>query len=1343
MLEELDLILNKDGIITTFPVEYLISAPEEVESSYRTHARTHISLGDTAKYVDTIFKWVGGGNRGAFIGAVVGAHGHGKTSFQVHVWDRSQERKVFCVPPFSWSGVSDIVDGIDAWIQHVVGKTYAEVAAKAKRLYVGFRKKSLKEQAEQIASNTKQNPDDVYRTLSAAMEMGDGENALQMSPKRLLDYCDQVTTLLKKTGYSGLLILLDEPELTAKDLGIAKVSKILFSIADNLRIREGDYGVFISMPEKFFSQMLSSLPALPARLQSRNCVPRLRDIYGPDFAQVLWGRYVKEFDLGEYGRRVVSPETLQAIGQVGSSDRSDLSYGPRTVISAFQQMVYSYKEKNTTYSPVEFVGDCMEGTIWVTNYGSLVGDMLKSPEAEGADREVLMTLAAFPNGMTSELAKKLGIDRQLMQLSRRPSLVYKRGNLFGLTRLRKTEGVSEGDELREIIASIMTEFSPHRRNLSLALTAFVDQLIPVVFEPRQGQQLLGWDIPESWQITQDRVLFAEFRGAFQQTYRNYPKRSIMVAIGTLDSDSQKLYSEIQSRDSNPDIIIFFKIRWDTEDPMPKKRIEIDPVKSGGKPGTITLVLDFADDPLSNEFLEEIVDKELLTPLGVLYLLHEKHRQMLPKAFEAEWKPRKEQLVRELIKRFFGDPLVRTQASEQVSQMIPGDALALLGSVCRAILLARYPNYSTLITQPQWEKRLNEYIGALKNTDIPLGCKRGLETWSVSGNSAAKVFSTSPMNLTGGFFAGMDNLITIKTMGRRRDIEVDFKIHPLENAITAKITNDNPYPKHEFDGVECWCLPVKNLSSTVAHLGYLREELQQIAEIGRSRHSFQVREYRGEKLFFCKPLDLDQMKKQLIEKLEDLEEETAEFRQVPRFHSSFDYKRVRRNIDEVQDEVQYDVLGRRINREFEKIHDQLPGYFEQFGNAVSLLRESANGVKRGLVESREAGTIKISQKASSKWCADLNAYVLGSLKDLVKQVENECSSILVGLNRASTDYSVDQHRKPLERVDLLLKGWAYETSLEERLEGTKTKARMTLTSLREYEQWTRLLVKSDEVHSQIIELKKEPAHEAKAAEFYAQLETIWHDISQHLKVRNITGLGSHKQFYVQFEQLAEKRTKYISLLRSGFEEKKNSVNKLLEEIDVGQESRCKETFNQDDTQGCYDRLYEEASTHIMHTASIEVEGIVSQRQELLYARDILSRLSQDVAEPLVAALDSCVQLLKAVQSHTGSGWVLELLDGPKEERSSIKEALKKSREAIRSARRAIPRAKGIQEEKLSPDAEKMLEMIPARTNENLKKLILGMMKSGRGGSEVLNASLDCVAELFRNGKIKVVVERDQR
>ena len=1345
MLEELDVILNKDAIITTFPVKYLVSTPDQVEYVYRTHARTHIPLGDTTKYVDTIFKWVGGGNKGAFIGAVVGDYGHGKTSFQVHVWDRSEEQKVFSVPPFKWEKVSDIVDGVDAWIQYVVGKTHAEVAIKAKNIYESFKEKSLREQAEQIARSTKQDADDVYRTLRAMDQSGDSRDIQQVTPERLLDYCEQVTELLKEASYSGLLVLLDEPEVTAKALGTAKVSQILFDIADGLRLREGDYGVFISMPENFLAQAQSSFASLPARLQTRNCLPRLRDIYGADFAQALWERYVQEFNLGEHGPRVVSPETLQAIGQVASSDRSDLSYGPRTVVSAFRRMVYCYKERNTTYSPNEFVRDCLEGEIYVSDYPSRIRQILESPDAKGIDQRTLMTLAAFPNSMTLQTGTRLGIDKDLSELSRRPSLVYKRGNLFGLTRLQKAAEVIVRDELRDVIVNIAEEFAPGPASLASAINAFIQYLVPSVFEPRQGQQLLGWDIPGLWRETQDKTRYAELVGAFRQTVRDYPRRTVTVAAGPLEADPQKLYSEILPPNSDSDILIHFRIRWHKEDPMPEKRIEIDPGEPGSQPGIVALVLNFADTPLTNEFLEEIIERDLLTPLGVLYLINEKDKRTLQRDYEAQWQVRQEQLLRELLNRFFGDQIVRTQAAEQIGQTISGDALALLGSICRAILLKRYPNYSTLITQPQWDKKVNEYIGALKNADIPMSCKRGHEVWVASGDHVAKVFNTSLMNLTGGgFFAGLDNLISIRSLGGRHgNVEVDFRLHPLENALVEKITLDNPLPKRKFDGVECWCVPLEDAKSMILYSGYLLEELQQIVEIGRSRGSFELGEYKGEREFYCKPLDLNQMKNQLKEKLVDLEREAIEFRKLAGFRSSFDYEAIRGDINKIQDEAHYDALQSKMNREFEKMHDRLPNYFEQLANAITTIQGSINEVKRGLVESREVGTIKSSQKASSKWCADLNTYILGSLRDLVKQVETECLSISSDLNKVSMEYNASKAGRPLEKVDLLLQGWNRESELKQRLDTTKAKASTTLSSLRDYDKWIQLLSKSDEVHAGLIELKGEPAHEAKASELISQIEAIWQSISVHLKNRSVTGLGSHKQFYEQLEKLNEERRKYILRLRSAFEEDKRSINELLQELDIGQDYRCKEAFNPDDIQGCYTRLHEEAAGHIVDAISIERGQIDSQRQELLYARDILSRLSKDETEPLVVQLDDYAQSIDTILAKVSADWVIQLMEEPQEERSSIKVALQRSREAIRSARTAVRKAEGAAEEELSPDAEKMLQIIPATATENLKQLILAMMKTGRSSSEVLDASLNCLAELFRKGKVRITVERHQR
>jgi len=316
-------------------------------------------------------------------------------------------------------------------------------------------------------------------------------------------------------------------------------------------------------------------------------------------------------------------------------------------------------------------------------------------------------------------------------------------------------------------------------------------------------------------------------------------------------------------------------------------------------------------------------------------------------------------------------------------------------------------------------------------------------------------------------------------------------------------------------------------------------------------------------------------------------------------------------------------------------------------------------------------------------------------------------------------------------------------LKQQLKSPKAKAATTLIYVRDYEKWIHLLSKSDEVYVGLIDLKKETAHQGKASELISQLEIIWQSISTDLRNRGVTGLSSHKQFYEQFEKLNEERRKYIFMLRSAFEENKRSINKLLQELNLGQDYRCKEAFNPDDIQGCYARLHDEAARHIERAISIERSQIDSQRQELLYASDILSRLSQDETELLLIQLGGCTKSLETILAKVSSDWAIQLMGTPQEERSLIKDSLQMSREAVRSVRMVIRQAEGTEEEKLSSDAAKMLAIIPDNATENLKQLILEMMKSGRSSSEILDASLDCLAELFRKGKIRIVVERHKR
>ena len=45
-IHDLDLILKKDPIISTWPARSLCDKPQDVEKDYLVHAKTHLSMGE-------------------------------------------------------------------------------------------------------------------------------------------------------------------------------------------------------------------------------------------------------------------------------------------------------------------------------------------------------------------------------------------------------------------------------------------------------------------------------------------------------------------------------------------------------------------------------------------------------------------------------------------------------------------------------------------------------------------------------------------------------------------------------------------------------------------------------------------------------------------------------------------------------------------------------------------------------------------------------------------------------------------------------------------------------------------------------------------------------------------------------------------------------------------------------------------------------------------------------------------------------------------------------------------------------------------------------------------------
>jgi hypothetical protein len=1343
-IQDLEFILKKDPVIATFPVTDLRDKPEQVEQFYTTHAKTHLSLGDTAKHVDTIFKWVSGVNKGAFIGAVVGNYGEGKTSFLVHVWHESIRRRVFAVPPFEWVRFGEILDAVAAWTQYILGQTHPNQAKKAQRVYEEFKEKDLDETAKVIAKNTGQDIDDIRTMLVAAVNQG-GKLLMEVSPAGFLDYCDRLTEIVKEAGFSGVLVLLDEPEVAAKQLGREKVAHLLFDLSNELHRREGDYGVFVSLPQNFLADIQRRFSALPARLQARQCFPRLGDIYGPDFAVNLWNRYVERFELGNEGRNVVSPATLQAIGQVGSSERVDLSYGPRTVVSAFNRMVYRYRQDHDTYQPEEFVQDCLEGEIMVNpDYPARVREVLNSPQIDAAHRDALMFLAAFPNGAPMEAVKSKGLDGVFNSLSRRGIMVYKTAFCYGLSKLKKIGTGEEFDPFSDAILSIAGEFAPNQDTFDASQDAFANHFLPQVFPQRQGQQLLGWEYKENWSVDSHGTRRALLVGSFAQTEKQFPHKAITVAISSVDVPIENVcahdVTECEASLLAVDAIVHFRLRWHSDQAKPSQRIEIlSGEESTGKPAEIRIVVELEESTVTNDRLEELVGEESLMALWVLNLLRRMDDIMLPQASQAQWQALQDQLVRGLVSQFLDDGL-RSQASEVIRQNVSGSGLDLIGSILQKLFRARYPSYSTLVRQPQWEQKVDDYLRALQSERIPLACKRGAEPWTVDGDDAAKVLGTSRMNLTGGAFESFDNLITISTKGRNAPIEVRFRMHPLEQEIVGEIMKERTGGgrKLKIDGKDCWWIPLRDLMPLIRQSGYNVDEMKKIVEIGKARGSFGVHERKGEEVLYCKPIDLEQMKRQLREKLSDLDAEIAEFKKLSGFISTFDSKSTAERINALKDEDEYDRLVTEIHKVFEQNHQRLPGYFDRLEERFRAVREKfTKNVTEPILDSREVSTVKTIPSGKSKWCADLGKFIVPNLKRAVDDLKSKVAALSQEVGTCIARFKFIGPANPLGSLQLLQEGYQAALDAETQQEMIISLGKMLFTQLRDYDGWRNVLRQSDEVYENLLEMASEPASKAMANTLLSEHDTISRDISEHLSTRNLQGLASYRQFESRLNEVGEKRRKYLVQLKGDFDKRKDIVNNVLQSLHI--DRRVTITFNPLEGEGSYVQMYEQAASHVIEALSQQLQDVETQERELKYAKDVLDIADDKRVSSVLTSLSSGRTELAETSKSVNKEWIRAIAEDSSESHMKVDNSMKRVFEVIREARKFAGSLAGTRA-KIDGRAKQMYDLIPERGSADLKGVILQMMADRPPNPKVLDESLECLGELFRKNWAQIKVER---
>ena len=1343
-IEDLDLILKKDPIITTWEAQSLMDNPGDVERNYVIHAKTHLSLGDTSKYVETIFKWVSE-NQGTFVGAVLGDYGEGKTSFLVHVWDQSSTRNILTVPPFEWSSFDQILSAISGWVQYKLKPMHPELELKVKRSFEAYRSKTIEDIAKKEAAEMGGDYKNILDLYNRAIENGTFKLA-SVQATTILDFVKDISEIVKSADYKGVLVLLDEPEVAAKALGNDTVQLFLFNLANALNTRQGNYGFFLSMPAPFYAIASTKFAALPARLQYRGCFPRLGDIYSHNFAETLWKRYADEFKLGEISNQIVTDLTLSAIGQACSSERKDLSYGPRSVVSTFRRMVDSYKSAKTQYQPQDFVDDVLNDEIMVKpEYRTKIQTVLNHPDVNENNEKAIKFFAAFPSGVKTEVLKEIEYDDIVRPLARPEGLIYKTAFAMGLRELRKTTGSDDitTNQLRDNIEAIDNEYLPSLITFNSSLKSFCHEILPFYFKERIGMQLEGWQFTNPMKEMAPGIWMGTVIGAFPQMAKVFPQRAATIIVSAIDTSIKNILSPKLDITSGPvkyDFLFHFALNWHEN-----QSANIIPVSITTTENDIQMkvVINLYDSNIQQDHLAEIVGADRLTPIWILNLMQKMQSVNLNREFEIEWNTLKDLLKQQLITEFnnpdFSSSLIKATL-EQTGENISGTGLELLDKACTILLKNHYPEYHTLIKRPQWQTKTDTIINALNNGLITLACKRGRQTWKAPDKDAVTVLNTSRMNLTAGAFSGFEDLIEIMVGNQKGELDIKFKIHPLEQDIRDLISQSEITIKK--DHIQCKYLPSTDILQYILKKGYTIEELNKVITIGKARSSFEETKQGAENGLFTRPLDIEELKSQLRSKLEALILELTEFRKIPDAYNPFDPDELEDQIEKIQDEVDFDSVRTAVNMGFTTLHALVQNNFHSLQESYQQKRNGIETFAKQLIESREVAQLKLPD-AKSPWRDSMQRYVILSLTKEIDEFKMEFKNLMVEINNCCTSYSFSMNRSPLENLKILNDGWGYIAEFEHRKGQLSQETKRIFRQLTDFSQWVQLLRKSDQVYESIIALGTNPNHRNKYQELLAKFDEIDSSISDHLATLNVNGLSVYPQYSRQIEELENDANNYLVKLKATFDQYKDRINLLLERLGVGE--RVKLSYNPLETVNQYESLRFEGINLIRRFIIDQVKKeSETHNRELAYARDILTSISPEEAAPFSESLAKCTEEIYELEQLINDQWFDKLISSEEEiEFKALDIKIKNLFAEIRGVRQKIQEVTTPSKTIINPEIKKIFEDVPDQGQIDFKELILLTMVKLNDPNQALSHSLEALTELFKQNLIQIKVEKRQR
>lgn len=1170
----LEKLRNMDPVIGTFTAQNLVKNPVNVKQTYLDHAATHMSLGNTATYVDTLIRWTVK-NKGAIVGAISGEYGYGKTSMAIHLWQACEQAGILAVPPVEWHRLQDLIDATYAWTRYRLDQIKPATTTALDRIYTKYRERSVQEFAEE---------QDIPLSKVQDMLARKAVN-INCHSEDVVEFWAEVNALIINNDLhlSGPVVFTDELQVTmsryqADHRSRDEFMEDIFELLNSLSNKQGSFGLMIGLPLNTETVIGQARPDILQRLQTCNLFIRPSSMYQRDFPAELWRKFSEIYEYEDLRDQILPDDTLDSIGQIAF--RSDLGAGPRTVVEVMRYAIERYDKTGAVFTPIDLADAYVDRQVAFDSGGKLVAALAKVLQLKDVQQipdgaRAVKLMAAFPMGCPDDRFRAYGLEEAKEAVAKRIWSEYLSRFQEGvsLRELALTERRAD-PRFIELTREFIQTYSESDRDLKAAIRAFqevvVKEQLLKLLKPRRADQIEGWTVGSK--------IADQYVGTFDV---RYPERQLIVRVL---GDRSRLCHDTEE----------FGIGFEFDSGCSYSSAAA--IQCANDAGTVVIFclnhLRRSDKPLNIPFIGDLgypVDK--VTPTFLLALVQhlKANENLIPEDEKRTQVPLfVKNLVDYSVQLLFGEDLQHNAPFEGLSKV----GLPLVEEVFSQMCRSRYGNYQTLITTGRWERGYATYVTALSSKIVSssLGVLRGSRTLELPEKEATNLFGETRKQTFYGLAENLAGVLEVKADSREKVFTIRFKLHPAEEAFMEALRASGE--KVSRGQLKARVLGRHEGLNLLRGLGYRESEVSLILQILNARR---LVAYDEKQQCFVEALESpDERREAILAALNDLVQRIAVLSQIP----DFDKERYAAKVEKLSVQV-------AACSDIERLED----YQTQLSNLREVLAQFMQTWERTI----QANLDRLHQEINALLKQSLPTDLIRSLKSDVSWIGElvQCQALLKDkYQRASTTFREVQGRATgawntwkssnVGDAKALLALHTANVIVQSDLRDAQQEWGAAVAYYKSYLAWSNVLNAASRAYHDATECEVSYGE----GQFKRELEAIFSDLAGRFQKQRLEALSDHEMIAEQIRAVQSQIDAWLRERRENFMKLKLAYEEMFRSLGVDR-ANLRAVFDPFDATTSLANLYSEVIEKIgQYIQSLE-QDLNRYRMEILYAERVVN------------------------------------------------------------------------------------------------------------------------------------------